>query len=183
MVLTAFQTKKMTHMFKLYDANSDGTIGESDYERRAQILTEQRGYAVDSLEYQGIRQRIMKDWEQISLFVDTNADGLITLVEFLEYSDYVLADAGMWHESSVDTAQFMIESCDIDGDGKINLKEYSIFFKSYDLDDDKIKFAFEKLDVDGDGLITVEEITAALDQFGNSENPDDAGNQLFGPLA
>lgn len=182
MTLSDFQTKKFTHLFRLYDADNNGEIDKNDYERRTQYLTEQRGFELDSPDYLQIRQRIMGDWEQLVFYVDADANDVITLAEFLDYSDYVLGSDTMWQENADDTASFIIEVCDVDDDGSITLEEYGVFFKSYDLDDDQIQFAFEKLDADGDGLVTREELKAGLDQFGKSQNPDDAGNYMFGPL-
>ena len=67
-------------------------------------------------------------------------------------------------------------------DGKINLEEYGVFFKGYGMPDVDIKAAFEKLDSDGDGQITTDEFTKAFDRFGNSDNPDDPSNYMFGAI-
>lgn len=182
MALSEFQKKKFTHLFRLYDANNNGKINKADYERRTHFLAQQRGFEMDSPEYLQIRQRIMSDWEQLSFYVDEDADGQIILREFLAYYEYVLSDDTMWSENAEETADAIIEVCDVNGDGKITVDEYGVFFKSYTLTDAQVQFAFEKLDADGDGLVTMNELVNAFDQFGKSENPDDAGNYIFGPL-
>jgi len=182
MALSDFQTKKMTHLFKLYDVDNDGTIGANDYARRIETVAKHRGFEAGSTSYETLKETVMKEWEQLQLYSDTDGDGKVTKLEFLEFADYTLQDENLWFETAVETAEFVIETCDIDGDGKINLEEYGVFFKGYGMSDVDIQSAFEKLDRDGDGFITTDEFTKAFDRFGNSDNPDDPSNYMFGEL-
>lgn len=182
MALSDFQTKKMTHLFHLYDVDNDGTIGASDYQRRITNVAAHRDFAEGTNDYNTLKTTVMGEWDKLQLYSDTDGDGKVTLLEFLEFADYTIADAGLWFETAVEAAEFVIESCDVDGDGKINLQEYGIFFKGYNMSDEDIKTAFENLDSDGDGLITTDEFTKAFDRFGQSDNPDDPSNYIFGPI-
>ncbi len=182
MALSEFQTKKMTHLFNLYDVDGNGTIGASDYERRIENVAQYRGFEKGSDGYETLKASVMKEWDKLQLYSDNDGDGQVTKVEFLDFADYTIADASLWFETAVENAEFIIETCDIDGDGQITLDEYSIFFKGYNVSDEDIKIAFEKLDQDGDGMITTDEFTKAFDRFGQSDNPDDPSNYIFGPI-
>jgi len=182
MALTEFQTKKMKRLFKLYDVDNDGTIGANDYERRIATVAEHRGYTEGSDDYEQLKSAVMGEWEKLQLYSDTDGDGKVTEFEFMEFADYTLADDNLWFETAVETAEFLIETCDIDGDGMVSLEEYKVFFKGYNVSDEDIEFAFGKLDADGDGQITTDEFTKAFDRYGNSNNPDEPANFMFGPL-
>lgn len=182
MALSEFQTKKMKHLFKLYDVDNDGTIAVEDYEKRIVAVAKHRGFDEGSDEYKTLKERVIKEWEQLQLFSDTDGDGKVTEFEFLEYVDYTLDNGELWFETAVETAEFIIETCDVDGDGKVSMEEYGIFFKGYNLSDEAIEFAFKKLDWNDDGLITVDEFTKAFDRYGNSDKLDDPSNFIFGPL-
>lgn len=182
MALSDFQTKKMKHLFNLYDVNKDGTIGQADYEKRIVAVAKHRGFEEGTADYDNLKNRVIKEWEQLQLYSDTDGDGKVTQFEFLEYADYTLDNGELWFETAVETAEFIIETCDVDGDGKVNMQEYGIFFKGYNMSDEDIEFAFKKLDWNDDGLITVDEFTKAFDRFGNSDREDDPSNFIFGPL-
>ncbi len=90
MALSEFQTKKMKHLFKLYDVDKDGTIAVEDYEKRIVAVAKHRGFDEGSDEYKTLKERVIKEWEQLQLFSDTDGDGKVTEFEFLEYVDYTL---------------------------------------------------------------------------------------------
>jgi Ca2+-binding EF-hand superfamily protein len=69
---------------------------------------------------------------------------------------------------------------DRDHDGRINLDDWQLFFRTTGVAEEHFATAFDKLDRDGNGYLTIDEIAAAGREFYGSDDPDAPGNWLYG---
>jgi hypothetical protein len=74
------------------------------------------------------------------------------------------------------------EICDGDGDGLIGPREFRTLLSAFGTAYDDMDTAFDRLDATGRGVLTVEELVEAARQYYAGDDPDAAGNWLFGPL-
>ncbi|NRQ39363.1 EF-hand domain-containing protein [Nonomuraea sp. NN258] len=74
------------------------------------------------------------------------------------------------------------ELCDPDRDGRIKPGEFRTMLSAFGIAYDHVDEAFDRLDRHGRGTLTVDELVVAAWQFYSSDDPNAAGNWLFGPL-
>ncbi|TDD33850.1 hypothetical protein E1286_41640 [Nonomuraea terrae] len=84
----------------------------------------------------------------------------------------------VFHPATVAVA----ELCDDDRDGEIGPKEFRTMLSAFGVAYDDVDEAFDRLDVAGRGVLTVAELVAAFSDYYRSDDPNAAGNWLFGPL-
>jgi hypothetical protein len=74
------------------------------------------------------------------------------------------------------------ELCDSDRDGSIGPGEFRTMLCAFGIAYDDVDEAFDRLDRTGRGSLTVDELVLAAAEYYRSEDPNAAGNWLFGPL-
>jgi len=71
---------------------------------------------------------------------------------------------------------------DSDGDGMVNLEDFTKFYIAYRLPEDLATNMFKKLDSNHQGHLTRQDVILRFDEFVRSDDPDAAGNWFFGPF-
>ena len=158
-MLTDLQRRKMSRLFKVYDADGNGFIEESDLLRIAHNFAEQRGLAPGTEGYNQLRSKFLFVWEYLQKFGDPNRDYAVSLSEFLSYAQEVLEE----NYASVigSTGSFLFELIDADG---------------------LVKDIFAKLDLNADSTISTEEFAKLGYDFHYSDDPLNPANWFFGPF-
>ena len=179
-MLTDLQRRKMSRLFKVYDADGNGFIEESDLLRIAHNFAEQRGLAPGSEGYNQLRAKFLFVWEYLQKFGDPNRDYAVSLSEFLSYAQEVLEE----NYASIigSTGSFLFELIDADGDGSITQDEFRLFFRAYGIEEGLVKDIFEKLDLNADSTISAEEFAKLGYDFHYSDDPLNPANWFFGPF-
>ena len=183
-MLTEFQTKKLTRLFRLYDTDDDGFIGKADYERAAGNLCRAHRYAAGSAEYQGLHGVYMAAWEGLRRMADRDGDDRVSLAEHLAGYDAMLGGAGP--EAFVRIAQMSTVLADQDKDGKVSRDEMTTLLVAWAdgaVDEAGAHAAFGKMDLDGDGFVSPEDMRVIVTEYFTSEDPDARGNWMVGPPA
>lgn len=182
MPLTPFQRRKLARMFAVYDLDHDGAIRRSDYTRRVEAVARLRGWTHRSPEYERNLKFALMEWEAMCESADIDQDGQVTLDEFLRYGEIFLDDRDAVRSFSRGDAQLLFDAMDVDGDHRISAAEYRAYLDVCGVDPSAADAFFAYADLDEDGKITRVEMSHAVEEFLLSENPEAAGNYLFGPL-
>lgn len=183
MALSELQRKKMTRWFEVLDVNHDGFLEESDFTRRADVFADLRGWAEDSTPYREHLDFTREDWRSLRAFADRDGDGRVTCAEFLAFAEDLLSDLQAVEAYAYTDALLVFKGMDADDDGKITSAEYGEYLRVYDLDSSLAADFFRRVDLDRDGYITGWELVEAMRDFLLSDEPEDAGNYLYGPLS
>ncbi|WP_433441543.1 EF-hand domain-containing protein [Nonomuraea sp. CA-141351] len=72
--------------------------------------------------------------------------------------------------------------CDGNRDGEIGPGEFRTMLSAFGVAYDDVDEAFDRLDRTGRGALTVDELVLAASDYYRSDDPNAAGNWLFGPL-
>ncbi|WP_113702856.1 EF-hand domain-containing protein [Nonomuraea lactucae] len=74
------------------------------------------------------------------------------------------------------------EICDGDADDLIGVREFRTMLSAFGTAYDDVDVAFDRIDRTGRGALTVDELVEAARQYYTGDDPNAAGNWLFGPL-
>lgn len=180
-MLSHLQERKMTRLFTLFDADKNGVIEQEDYEAMIQNFAQIRGWEKESADYKLLYNSFMRLWHQMVQGLDKNNDNQVTLEEFLGDRDQVLHDPSRY-ETRIKVGQLLFAILDRDGDRQGTVEELKLFYRGLRIDETLAEEIFPKLDLNGDGYISEEEFLQMGYDFHYSNDPDAAGNWLFGPF-
>ncbi|MBD2525721.1 EF-hand domain-containing protein [Nostoc sp. FACHB-133] len=179
-MLSELQKKKLTYYFHVFDADKNGVLEKSDFDKIVNEYAESYNIAKDSEIYQYISSTYGKRWEGLAKEADTNADNKVSLDEWLSYQDKLVNDPKsdfLW----LKIASMFHDIQDINKDGSINLEEYQVLYKIHGIGNASLAAEiFYKLDFDGDGKIMKNDHLNLVADFYLSDNPQAPGNLFFG---
>jgi hypothetical protein len=173
---------KLDRAFDHIDANGNGVVEREDLlGLGARILV---GFGESPTSVTGNRLVGSFDgvWSALALALERDGDSGIArpdfrtgmLAAFVRGDGYEL----VFKPATLAVAQL----CDGDGDGLIGPGEFRTVLSAFGTAYDDVDEAFDRLDREGRGALTVDELVLAAADFYTSEDPNAAGNWLFGPL-
>lgn len=178
-MLDPIQRRKVTLFFRVLDANENGYVERTDFERVAQQLAARHQMDPTSDEFAQIQATFTRVFDSIQDMIDQDHDRRASLDEWWAYFERVLTDEDQFAALIAPMVHNIFMLLDHDGDGKIGLPEFRHFGAVYRIEAD-IDALFTKLDMNGNGHITRDEFAhIATDFFLNCE-VDVPGNYLFG---
>lgn len=180
MTLTDLQKRKLTRFFTVFDQNHDGVIERADYLLLADNISKAKGFALDSPLSARLRECLLRVWENLEIIADKNHDGSVTLEEFLAYRGELHQDEVKYNDL-VTAGVTLFDVMDDNQDGKINVREFQLFYSFFGLDELLATDVFGQLDVGQTGYLTREQLKTYSRQFNLGDDPDAIGNGLFGP--
>ncbi|WP_412062042.1 EF-hand domain-containing protein [Rubrivirga sp. IMCC45206] len=180
-MLTDLQQKKLPNLFNLHDADDDGVLRKSDYNRVAQEIAQARGLEVGSTEEKELRSRFSTAWDSMSTMADTDQGRGVTLDGWYSYWETVLSTEGMYDDVVSPIGEFVFYLLGQDGSGVVSFDEYMTFCSIMGLDQEVAEDVFSRLDLDADGSLSRGEISVLLEQYFCSDDPAAPGNWFFGP--
>ncbi len=179
-MLSELQKKKLTYYFNTFDADKNGFLEKSDFDKIVNGFAEAYKIKKDSETYQYISSTYAKRWDALVKEGDTNADNKVSLDEWLSYQDKLLNDPEsdfLW----LKITSMFLDIQDVDKDGSISLEEYKTVYKVYGIGNESLAAEiFTKLDFDGDGKISKNDAMNLVADFYLSNNPQAPGNLFFG---
>jgi len=178
-VLTPLQQRKLRYLFSLDDADKDGVVERTDYERIADRLATSVGLAPGTPGYDQFHERYLGVWATLDRLADTNRDGKVSCDEYLAAYADILAELGA---SAGGMGQVLFDLADADGDGRIAEREHLALLGAYGVAADAARESFRRLDQDGDGFIRKDEFMQGAQDFFLGDDPATPGNWLLGPL-
>lgn len=138
-----------------------------DFEEGFQAIAGIRGWTLGSPDYSIVQSFWIGLQKKMQSLMDTNADGIITMDEWLEY---------MTSRLDHDFADSFTKLIDSNEDGENSLHKLKMFYQGYKIDTSQAKAVFEQFDINRDGNISQEEISKILDQFMYSDELEESVN-------
>ncbi len=179
--LSEIMKKKLTKHFHLLDLDQDGFVEREDWEQCGRNLAKIRDWQPGSPEYEDILAKQGYLWTTFWKPADGNNDGKVSLDEYLHLADRQRTGGYFAQDIVLQLFGAIFDMIDLDGDGKITVQDYQLYFKAWGLDENLAEQAFSRLDLSGDGRLS----RSIFIQFGLnfyiSDDPNERGNWLFGP--
>ena len=174
--------KKLSQHFNFRDLNKDGYVEQSDWEQCAQNLAAIRSWEPGSPEYENLMARHVAMWRLFWQPADLNQDGKVTLPEYLHLAE-TQRKMGFNYEMEQVRKLFaaIFDTIDLNDDGEISLTEYKLFFQAWKMEDALAQEAFSSLDLNHDSRLSREAFLQYGVNFYVNDEPDVAGNMIFGP--
>jgi len=181
-MLSDLQTKKLTRYFQVYDIDDDGRIAAADFERVVENVRILRGESDHSSGYQDLRAAYMGRWDALRASADADRDGGVDLDEWLAYWQIALEDDARYQAEVEAITDRLFTVFDTDEDGVIGADEFCDFYGVFGLGANLARSIFVELDTNHDGAISREELLAISRDLYQGDDPEAAGNLLFGPF-
>ena len=182
-MLSDFRKRKLTRFFEVVDSDGDGVFTHADTELVGARLAALRGLKAGTPDYDNFIAGFSFYWQDVRDASDANADGKVTLEEWLAYHDGMLADEQRYAATAANSAGLMFALVDKDGDGKISTDEYGDWMRAWGMtDDETFAGTMAKLDPGGSGAFSRDEVLAFTRDFFYSEDADAPGNWAMGPF-
>lgn len=181
-MLSDYQNKKFSHVFKMLDRNGDQHIDKRDLEGIVAALAEVRGLAASSPRVSELLGRYRAMHDAMVSHADTNEDGKVTLREFLDHQQILLDHEDQYRDEVNKIAELFCEILDHDSDGMNDLEDYTMFLRAMRLDESQAKTNFARLDKNGDGQLSQSELKELLQEFYFDKSPGAPGNVFFGSV-
>ena len=186
-MLSELQKRKLTVVFNTYDTDGNGVLEEQDFVQRVAKVVAPRNAEPGSPTYDWAYNKWMKEWGRLQRLADVNQDNKVSLDEWFAFHERELQlerpQLPYWRnpeEDGLTFTEFIFDIVDLDDNGKISWKEYSLFLHAYGIDWDLHQEIFQKLDLNGDGVLSKDEWVVLLNQF-FGDDPDAPGNWHLGP--
>ena len=180
-MLTDIQTRKLTKLFSLYDANRDGVLVQQDFSALAMRLTKLRQDLHASPQHAQILAHLNQDWQCLCAAADQDHDACITLDEWLAYYDQVLDDMKLYASRVIALVTLLFDAFDQDNDGHINEHEWIRLLSVFNVLPIYASSIFLNLDVNQDGVLTEDEVLTLIHDFFYLHEPSAPANFMFGP--
>jgi len=184
-MLTELQKRKLMKLFCMYDARNLGILKISDFERLAQQLAELRGWRPGTADYEKITSQYLFRWNrmrsEIKQALHVQNDGQVNLDEWLTYYGIVLNDQNQEKELLA-LAEAVFNVVDLDETGHLDKAEWTELFRAYNIPVIYVEETFARIDRNGDGVLSKEEVLSMIREFYYSDDPNAAGNYMFGPI-
>jgi Ca2+-binding EF-hand superfamily protein len=171
---------RLITILRVWDADRDGAIEESDYAVAASRLAGLSGLKAGSAEYEQLHGQLVNGGWQLLRQFDSDGDGRVTIEEALKGFDGLHADQQRYREVIIEPSYSSFDLIDTDHDGQITAEEHRAYLIALSVDEATAETAFEHLDLDGDGFLSREEFVQLTDEFYTSDDPDAAGAWLYG---
>lgn len=183
-MLTTLQEKKLSILFRAFDADSNGFVERSDYTSLAKNLAAMRQVAPGSHEFEVLEGLLLQSWEGLRSFADSDGDGRVSLPEWYSFHDQFLSSPDAFSMFMQATGPFVFALMDRDHDGKCDVGDYRDFLRAHGIHvgpwaDENFRHA----DTDGDGRLDAEELGAVIRDFYYSDDPTTPASNWLGPVA
>ncbi len=181
--MTELQRAKLMHLFRVYDASSNGYLERGDYEMVAHAVATELGHALESAEHEVVTRAFLTQFARVAAVADFSRDGRVAPDEWIDFFELVLADAQAFDSVVGATLDMIFGMFDLDENAVLDRAELARLRRALRVDAGDSAAVFDALDLDGDGTLSVDEVRAAIEQFFRSDDPGAPGNGFFGPLA
>ncbi|NEQ98892.1 MAG: MFS transporter [Cyanothece sp. SIO2G6] len=168
---TKRRDRTFSQLFRMLDYDRNGAIEIQDFEQIVTNLAELRNWSASSSEYKTIYSFWMGLGETLQAAVDTDGDGKISEMEWLDY---------MGKGLDIDFAEAFSKLLDTDQDGQICVSELMTFYQLYKADTSLAEQQFAIFDTNRDGYISSEEIRETFKHFMYGETLDTQKSFLLG---
>ncbi|MDH5610697.1 MAG: EF-hand domain-containing protein [Cyclobacteriaceae bacterium] len=181
-MLTTLQTRKLSHLFKIFDFDHNGLIQESDLLGITENISIINGILDGSTKDNVLQNSIRKIWHALQVHFKNPAMQTCSMEQWLEFLEIKFVSK---NKSEIICliqafAEQLYSIFDHNDDGKLSQREYMCIFMSFRVDIKQAFQCFSLLDINQDGFISHEEFVFAVLDFFQNENKEAPGNWLFG---
>ncbi|MEV0992621.1 EF-hand domain-containing protein [Streptomyces sp. NPDC049949] len=176
-----FVSVKTRHYFNLLDADGDGVLTEADHVLMGQRAAKELSYAPGSAQEQKLVDCYRSTWQTVQL-PHADAQGQVHLDAFLAAIQGLFAQPEVFRQVCGTLIDTVMSVADANGDGEIDPAEYASFIlaQSPKMSRMEVEESFSRLDRDGNGVISKSELEEATVEYFTSNDPELAGNWLYG---
>lgn len=173
------RVRKLTRYFDDLDTNDDGYLDESDLAQAAERYLEALGIDPDSERAVELTEQCLTLWQEFMGPIDTDGDGQVSRDEMATAFAALSEDEAAQQIDATADAYFRI--MDADADGVVSSHEFlRLMATAARLTEEEAAVAYARIDPIGVGHLTREQFQQATREFFFSDDPDAAGNLLFG---
>ncbi|GLY90288.1 EF-hand domain-containing protein [Actinoallomurus iriomotensis] len=165
--------------FRILDADGNGYLDESDFDRLAAEVLNAMGEPRESAKGQAVLDGHRRFWASLRATLDADADGRISREEYLAK----LGDPGDAEQTVTDYATSIAALVDRDDDGYVERDDFLTCMTASGFPPAASATVFEELDPSGDGRIAVDHWAAAIVDWYRSERTDIPGHVLVAPTS
>jgi Ca2+-binding EF-hand superfamily protein len=173
---------KLDRAFEHIDARGEGVIEREDLLGLGARLLVGFGESPTSVTGNGIVDGFDGIWSALSAALGRDGDSRISREEFHCAMTGAFISGDQYETVFRPAMAAVAELCDDDADGLIGPREFRTMLSAFGTAYDDVDEAFDRLDRAGRGALTVEELIEAARQFYVGDDPNAAGNWLYGPL-
>ncbi|MGI8329138.1 EF-hand domain-containing protein [Actinomadura scrupuli] len=172
--------RKLERAFAQLDVDGDGRIERDDVLCLGSRLLVGLGEPPTTTKGRRVLDHLDAFWN--ALVQETGSGGKISAAEFHAGMTAAFIDGDRFEQVFRPAAQAVAALCDTDGDGSIGPGGFRAMQQAFGTSAEDADAAFERLDRDGSQTLTVDELVEAAREFYTGDDPEAAGNWLFGPL-
>lgn len=184
-MLNELKKRKIIKLFTMYDSGNRGYLQFSDYEKIAHRFAELRNWKSGTPECQKILNKYGYQWismhGSIQEKLNHHLGNHISLEEWLDYYELVFQEQD-YRQQIKSLAELVFDVIDLDESGHLDQSEWETLFQVYNIPVVYAAESFAKIDINHDGWLSREEVLLALREFYDSDDPEAAGNYIFGPI-
>ncbi|MEV0229190.1 EF-hand domain-containing protein [Nonomuraea sp. NPDC050786] len=173
---------KLDRAFDHIDASGNGVVEREDLLGLGARILVGFGESPTSITGASLVDSFGGIWATLSQTLERDPDFSISRLDFRTgmIAAFVMGDRydAVFRPATVAVADL----CDGDRDGEIGPGEFRTMLSAFGVAYDDVDEAFDRLDRTGRGVLTVEELVLAASDYYRSDDPNAAGNWLFGPL-
>ncbi|MEQ8474433.1 MAG: EF-hand domain-containing protein [Marinoscillum sp.] len=182
-MITDVQKKKLTHFFGLLDSHKNGFLHVDDFSEIAERIRLGLGYEAGGEKHVFLAKKSAKFFHTLLNDISHENKQVITQKEWLDYIDTNIINNEsdeVKEEFEEFIIGFLFDLFDDNHDGYISTDEYVDMFVVYGIDIKYSAKAFLKLDLNKDDRLSRNELLHAFEVFLLSDDPNQAGNWIFG---
>jgi len=174
--------RKFDQRFALFDADGDGRLTKTDFDRTARTFLGAFGVPAESPRGRDVLAAYASLWNGLIHSADDDGDGRLSRAEFRAYLSSAEFRTFGYDATCGRIAEAVLAVCDTDGDGRLSYQEFGAIPGIAALPEGERREVFDRLDADGSGQLDLAELHAAQREFYTSADPQAPGNRLFGRL-
>lgn len=178
-MVSDFRKKKLLHIFHVcFDTDKSGSVNKNDFDMALVNISKHRGYNPGEIAYELLKDLLTNIWEGLKV-ADSDGDGEISADEWIALWDEYAKNPAYAKEWQLLLCKCIFQLQDATHDGEIDSDEFVSVLVSFGLDKQESIDSFQKI-AKGKDKITFPEFEVLWKEYFTSENPDDAGNYIFG---
>ncbi|MFF8567467.1 EF-hand domain-containing protein [Streptomyces albidoflavus] len=174
-------TTKLTRQFDALDADMDGLLTWSDFEKYGRRYLDAYQIAKEDRRARAVVAVCQMQWVELLRHAGVET-GELTKDQYVNATRLLAADPS--RINLVDsTGHVIFDLIDMDGDGEISKSEFDRLFREvWKSESPEVMEVFQQVDTDGDGSISRQEFIRTIREHYLSDDPDAPGSFLYGKV-
>lgn len=176
---TSLVHKKLAFAFGAYDVTRDNLVDRDDFIEIARRLAVANGHAAGSAAHKTIEEQMLSFW---SAFEAVASKPQLSVDDWIRCEEAFTSDRAQYRQMLEGSIGVLFPLLDLNHDGALSLEEYRSFLQVHSRDVASAEASYARLDAGNKGGLSLSDVIEAYFQFYTSDDPDAAGNWLYGAL-